>query len=818
MSRILRPWVVWAAVICALTAVFLWRATPALARGTLYVEGGDWLALLWQQGFWKTVTAARPDYWVLGNIVVVRVAEWLCSLLTAGGLDRMATCQVVVTCFYTAAQFAVMAGILRRHFGTGAAVLVTLTMVLVPEFGPDGVTYGEASNIGYFSAPVVAFVMLDWWLSPRLRPARLAWQVAFVAFHVLTSPAAAALVLVAAVLRAGAALFARLTSWRHGLGNQPLWLWTALSVAAAAYVWKVQSATAAGYKQAYPELLAVQWVKLLPGRQLVYPVVAPWFAHFTDALTLTAFAVVFSLWGWGLWRLFRSDDSHAARALAGIKLLAACGLALALSTTLSRQWILRLTAEGYAGLEFDRYYTAPTMLVAAGMVLTLLALARHAAMPSAFRVLAPAVVVVQLIAWVGMQIPVYASRWAEVDERAVALRWQETLARLRAIDALRPEGDWVSVPIEQPGWAMPVPREKLLAGAGDDAAAQAQCQVVFAREPVAPPSHGFRRVEAQNVRGFSDPAGLLVTWEATFDDVPVRSSGARKLWLGGLPANARAVAFFHRSPVSDRTRRDGRARSAGLLSVAVYFPGGPRADGIVPPVTEVFFGIGSDWTDLLGGGTARLTPAVPLAVPVGAIPTTDCRAVLMPASSAAVLFAPDGAEAEWTVKMPATMKARTIEIDAMAPDGFDPAVYLESNPAAAAALAAGWVTQARGHYEMTATPDTPCRKVTVRTPVPAGLSSADVDGVTFALFKTRGDWPARVAVILRGPEGQSTRWELAVPHQLPQPVRTYAAHHLRPPAGGRPWPVAAVEVELILGSRVSHWTVEALELRGAAAE
>ena len=167
------------------------RAWPAYFRGTYATEGGEWLSQFWRDGFWSSLFTIRPDYPVLGNLLVIKVAEMLTTLIGGHPLAAVGpNLQHLVASGYVALIFLGIFTNLRRHQGAAWSLGITLFMLAMPDLDNENRIFGEANNVGYFSALAVLFVYYDFWLSETVSPRRLLCWLAWVVFHILTSPMA----------------------------------------------------------------------------------------------------------------------------------------------------------------------------------------------------------------------------------------------------------------------------------------------------------------------------------------------------------------------------------------------------------------------------------------------------------------------------------------------------------------------------------------------------------------------------------------------------------------------------------------------------
>lgn len=788
-----------------LLGVVLWRAQPAFFRGTYATEGGEWLSQLWQGGFWQAMQV-RPDYWVTGNILVIQLADWLTRAI---GGHALAACgpalQHGVAGVYVTVLFLSVCLSLRRHHGWIWAVAVTLFMLVMPDLDDENRIFGEANNVGYFSALTVLFVYYDCWLAETMSTRRLAWAMLWVTFHLLTSPMAA---LVSG--GCGALLLLR-AAFRKGALSKPAWaLHLAVVALAAAIV--IYAKLHSMYEPEGAEVVATgvtgttlgeRFVELVLGRQVLFPITAAWHLGSSDRGTL----VLLMLWLGGVVLVVRSRWAgvEARRELTGWLLLALVGMGMAVATLLSRKYILN-SGKPYQTLWPARYYLAQTMIFAAFLALGLRQLAVRW---PAFRASAGWILCVLGALCLGPQREHLQLCLTQDSPRLAARYWDAQLTRAVAVQEL--VGD--AAVARQPGRAavdytaeMFIDRHvvqvplRMVAGV---VPSKTLCPIALV------PAEQLHLRENAPKAEFSMPQvqiipraqGVLVSVEVELLNIAYFAESRRKLWVSGLPGQPQSQAFAYHLENTTVQRKDGKANVNWLLQADFFYPHPVHLAKLQGALEKLTLALGDEPGSCLAITHTTSQPSF--------------SSLLGDDSFDARLY-PTPTVFRWEPG-PGSVKLRgqnlrvqggSLTLEETGP--FDEAAYLEQNADVAAAVRQQQVASGLAHYTAFGKAEgRPCCHRAITLDLPAGVDAAQLDSVqiTLALPK-KGAPPQRLIATLHGPAGETLR----LPLTLAAGESTYRASHLQAVLGAAAFPLRQLAVEFhgVSGHMV---TVKRIELR-----
>ena len=780
----------------AILAVCVLRALPAFERGTYATEGGEWLARMWQQGFWQMIFGARGDYGVLGNMLVIKGADLLTQLF---GGHSLAACgpdvQHVMSCLYVALIFAFIFSVLRTYHGWWHAALVTSVMLLAPDLDGENRIFGEANNVGFFNALGIVFLYYDVWLRDRLSTGRMVAYALMIGVHLLTSPMAGLVALGFCALLIARSAWA----WKQRAQPLPAVVWLHVATIALA-VWTIL--------QARPEasdpnsehaahtaavVLPRFWktfVELVLCRQVLYPLTLNVYEHFSDGRTIALLIAVLALVAWWIkTELQASRGQPDLLRLSLLPLLLGIVFCMSVVTLWSRGWLTQ-TVEPYTKIWPARYYLVQTMLSAGFLSMVVLRLGE---LFPRFRRDATMLVLVLMGSFVAPQA---ASLQAALDHRdpgVKAKRWPHQLARVHDRHAHEPlgEGDVVDVemyidhhfvavpaPMMREFFARPQPsRDDLCEAALVDAAA------------IKPdPKRKLSKITTSELRVIPRPGGTLVTFDLHLDDQAHFSLARRKLWFGGIAGNPEITATSYDllvPRVQELSKKRLNDLELLLFKVQLWFSSEVTATQLKTLFVNAQVAIGAQPGEALAMGV--LTEPGDEA-PLSSLPDDD---------TAANRHQPMDVVFHWAGSTKGLMLHNVLSDTkgglSMADDApFDEAAYLRLNPDVAHALSAGAITSGRAHYEHWGRhePRQIARYSVSLDVSKAGLSTDRIAGLRLEINR-RKERPALLCCVLHGPDGKRSEVRL-VPSEG---EGVFDVFHLPAVYFGSPHPVQRLEIE-----------------------
>ncbi len=769
------------------------RALPSWFRGSYATEGGQWLSLMWRIGFLDAVKAIRPDYCVFGNLVVLQLSEWVNTLLHGTNIDRAPMIQHHLAVGYVAVMFFFIFLLLRRNHGTWAGLLVCLGMLAVPDLDNENRIFGEATNLGYFSALVVLFVFYDLWLNPRASTRRLVAYGLLVAFHIATSPMAGIITV------AWSGLFMTRIFLERGftLGASkkqdaallvPLILFSLFTIIRAHKLGP----------SAAPVDMAVfkkSFVEIVLARQLLYPLITNFFLSFNDKLTLICFALLMALIAVYAVLEWRSDKRSWQRPGAVLVVFAAaCGMALA--TAYTRQWIYAHEAH-YASLWPARYYIVQNMAVAGFLGL---AMVRLCELHPRLRTVALMFATLMGTDYAMQQADATGRYLAQDDPHIAAKWWPYQFRRVHALQSLVGDsGEALKQPAKMPFYTveiniadhfMEMSPERMEKAVASPLALNSDVVPVGFVDAAAMKAEGkdySRSLHARELRFIPRAQGTLVTFDLVLDGLPPFDNKRRKLWLGKVPGEVKAAAFSYEMPRTERTlseKRSGRRPQNRLFKACLFFKGSHTPDELRQSLAGLRCALGEAANKYL----AATTVAEPREQPsLSSLPGDELMALrLHPLKP---LFQWDGSAKDLSL-LNCTAKGDALSLKSAGPDDFNEEAYLAYNPDVAEALSRHAVSSGKAYFETLGQDEARqiCR-FTATLPVKDNLSTKDIAGIWVQLSHEFSP-PPTLSCVLHGDGGQATTVRLRPAEGEAQ----YATYFL--PAGwAAPHAVHSLELE-----------------------
>ena len=803
-------WLGWLLVLLGNLAVVLWRATPAYLRGSFYVEGGMWWEQVRDKGLIDALLHSRGDYLTVGNILVIQVADALQrAFFPATSAPAL---QITLSCVYAAVIFTHAFGVIRRYHGAWWAVAGVASMLLLPELGADAVIFGEASNIGYFSALTTVFVIYDAWQRPWTRLGSVI-GAAWLLLHMFTSPMAAALVVILGGARVGVYFLRRF--WRlealDSLGTL-LGRWVLPVLVGAAYSFWVSQHPS--YNSSYRDLLREVWVEKLLARQLLYPLIVGAYTHFNNTLALALglpLLGALAAWGWISKNAWKGGLDSAARwSAAWLPALAMAAMGGA--TFFSRQFILRLWGFGYQSTEPDRYYYAQNALMAVFLVITLHDVVKR--WPG-LRLLVATALVIQLLRFAGLQVDAHQHFRDNFSLEEASKRWP--VASLRAsqqASLIQNTPPMWPVSVQPPGWKVMVPLTSL-AAIPKKIKEAAECEVK--RDD----RHSFLGIESTKVLAVSNlrvvPVGkeALVLFSAEAEDLPFVPFSKRQLAIGGLADWDKANATFTWMPSSGGVQRklEKKERGACRVDVSLLWHG-TSLDALQASLPKAWCAL------VLEDDKARAVgdfSSLSFSAGLSSLPGQESDSSW---SSSA------GARWSWTWK-PEQVQATGLKLTKQGLStepiallkSFNESAYLARNPDVRRAVEAGIVKSGRAHFEAFGFREHRGSQLQQATiPVGSGMKLNAVTGLRVALTFVNGPMPAVLSVRLVGESGGERSFRMLPPDQPHGHNRTFAVTDLglaHKTSTAADEPLKAVQISLDGSQEATAFQITRLDLSAA---
>lgn len=349
-----RPWrspIALLLLFAATTSIAYLRNPVAMSDPTMFTEDGSWIASLYTRGALETYLHARPDYFVVANVLVLHLAKLIAEITGAGALEIPRIIAALSYLFY--GFVAVLPAItLRGHLSVTGRILVALLIASIPVGVPQSSAeiWGRASNIG-FAFSFIAVLSLIW--RETLRQEGRRWTIVpdlLILLSCATNPIAVPLV----------GLYLVYCPFTKGLGaalREDGLLTVAVGLITISVIFGVVS-TPRSPEEASTSLSAGGLVLSGLARPLLYPFLYPVYGRLdqgwtlVSAFILTAFLLVPLVW-------------CRNRLPFGFLLLAT---ALVTMTVAIQRPLLPLQLGGYGGTYPDRYFFAQNIMIMTSFV------------------------------------------------------------------------------------------------------------------------------------------------------------------------------------------------------------------------------------------------------------------------------------------------------------------------------------------------------------------------------------------------------------------------------------------------------------------
>lgn len=355
------------AVLLIFGAVFLALRNPdPFLNPTIYAEDGVWTGLGLTKGWHHALVYARPDYFVVGNVLLLWLAAGCSTALFGNPLVHLPESIAVVSCFFYSAVAVLTVWTYRNVMSLPIRVATYLLVLMLPLGVLQNEIIGRLLQIG-FMMPYVATLLLYERSRKESAVARsLIDGVLFIA--AFTNPVVIAL--------AGAYLMGEVgrsaKRWQLA-ARQNISLAFLVGLSAMVVLPRLLSRPPGHLT----DFNSAHLVEAVCARSLLYPFVFPWYEKMSDILAI----LLLALWLGVLVVAYRvSRNVDARRAM----LFLTCGLVITLLATFVMRPGLTSLLREYTSSFPDRYFMGLNVFAVALSMLALSQIAALARRPVTF--------------------------------------------------------------------------------------------------------------------------------------------------------------------------------------------------------------------------------------------------------------------------------------------------------------------------------------------------------------------------------------------------------------------------------------------------
>lgn len=779
--------------------IFL-RAQPAWFRGSYTTEGGVWLSQMWQLGFLKAITTIRPDYCVLGNLVVLQTSDWINTLLHGANLDHAPSIQHHVACVYAALMFAIIFVVLRRSQSFWPALFICGAMMLMPDLDDENRIFGEATNLGYFSALVTLFIYHDLWLCRICSARRLVIYLLLVMFHIATSPLAGMI----AVSFFSAMCLREIIGWLRTKQDARLRLSLLLPhlipvVFSVFTILRAQRHGPSAHQKTDMALLKARFTEVVFGRQILYPLILNFYNWFTDERTLICLGVFLAVIGAYVlaeWKMRRPFDTPR---VTGMLLVFGAALGMSAATAYSRQWLI-MRDESYDSVWPARYYIAQNMVMGAFIAMLLARLTALFPKVKTGMLIFAALMLANYAVLQKEKIVLYQSQ----DNPAIVARhWPYQLRRVHAIQSLTGDRDaalkekvppYYTVEINIENHSMLVASDKMeravatkLNAPSDECAIEMTDVARFKMDA----ETRARELTTQNFRVVTRHDGLLATFDLLLKDMPYFNAKRKKLWLGSIPGEVQMRCFAYEIPNTPdgfASRRSAKSLFNRQFKVCLFIKDGRTLEVLQQQLSGLPCGLGESPDKVIASGTVmRPHERISFSSLLG---DESFTARLHPMQE---VFHWRWNPTDVKTHRLALKNEKEIVVPGTGESEFDENAYLRYNPDIAVAVEHMTVASGRTYFDEFGRKDVRqiCRRSITVDISKQSIITDGFNGIRVSLTKGHKLLPPVINCILHGDGGQSTEFRL----RPSEGGYDYSAYFIPASFKPAPHPVKSIEIE-----------------------
>lgn len=298
-AMIRSPGFQFAAAVAVAFVIFFARSPAASIYPVLVHEDGTWSAMLYKKGFCHSAWHTRPDYLVVGNLVLLWLGMGMCRMVYGGDVFLLPHCYALVSYLFFAIVVSLPLILMRRHVPWPYMVLLWLLSCFMPlgtaTGSPSGYEIlGRLSNTGY--AFLYISFMLAWYRAAgATKPWRFIATDAGLLACALTNPLCMAIVPALAwpiIVRLWCG--ARPAAVLRDTGTWSLIVLAALSVIPATKV------LVGRQRQQNQRIETASAIEIGISRNIIFPVFWPLYSHLNKDRAVAGLALAcYAFWRWG---------------------------------------------------------------------------------------------------------------------------------------------------------------------------------------------------------------------------------------------------------------------------------------------------------------------------------------------------------------------------------------------------------------------------------------------------------------------------------------------------------------------------------------
>lgn len=415
------------------------RNPDPFLNSILYTEDGVWLGLSFSKGWLYTFFNAKDGYFVLGNLILLWIAEISSKILCGNPLVCLPqSIGILSLAFYSfIATFSFWAT--RDAASFAVRLLLWATLLLLPLGDSSNEILGRLSNVGYM------FVFLSVLLVSCRERLKSATSVYITDVVLIISAATNPVVTLLVVTYLSWRLYqSRGREWRSDL-----FLFLGICFVSTLIAYRMLSQH---HSEVTGVLNPVNLVEVSVARAMLYPLLFPYYTSLSNFSTIALF------FAWLLFVIFAIKQSgNQARTFIAYNLVA---LVVYLVLTIVMRPSLTQQLGGYNHTFPDRYFMGINAIV---MVITLVGASSLLGNSKLFLKTCGVLMLTSLVILYGANIPWIFETYKSRMPLMTGVSFNDQLCeRGKAITTYETEG-LVVVPIYFEGWSISIPPQMLLA-------------------------------------------------------------------------------------------------------------------------------------------------------------------------------------------------------------------------------------------------------------------------------------------------------------------------------------------------------------------
>ncbi len=136
------------------------RNMDSFINPVLFAEDATWMSVIMNNGFWTAMINARPDYFVIGNIMLLYISKFLAFAFYGYDMSLLPYTVSFVSFLFISCFNASPIILLKKYISIKYLIVLVLLLTFIPFGNSSNEFFGRILNLGFVFFPLAAMLLL----------------------------------------------------------------------------------------------------------------------------------------------------------------------------------------------------------------------------------------------------------------------------------------------------------------------------------------------------------------------------------------------------------------------------------------------------------------------------------------------------------------------------------------------------------------------------------------------------------------------------------------------------------------------------------